>query len=630
MNRILASAAAVAASVPLLITQCEGRTPEGPQPHPQSMSDGCQLYSNTLNLVSAEHLTGTITEPHADIIKTAQQSMLFTAYAATVGKNIPDTENILSRTADEKPESWTLKGQVFNIKPAAQAYATYEAHCAQLTAYAEDLAKASGLSVYNLFEAATAGAVDAAKPKDGHSSFMNAEEFKDMSEMTQGSFAGVGMEFSKPEGQPMQISNVFEGSPAEKAGVQAGDQITHVGGVSVLSIDQNAAAGMIKGEIGTEVTLTVKRGDAAPFDLKAVRGTINAPVAKGFHLEGTGIGVISIKSFNDQTTVQFLKTALTLAKEAHTKGTPLNHITIRVENNPGGLLPQAITMSDLIVDSQQGEIRRIVATGKSDKNLDDQVFADRTPIPTPEDPNNGMAPNINIFEYLNNNLPEGQKIENLSVSVLQNGGSASASEILAGAAQSAGIPVIGERSYGKGTVQTIIPLTRQGVPAFKKTEAHGALRLTTAAFFPGGGTVNTITPPAASGIPAFKFPSPGKSNLGYGIVPDIDVVHGDFRDKLAADHPHEKPGLIDPGLTRVGEKPSQTCTLVKEFSGALSPEQETKLPKQMVIDALEPQGEKAAPKKVRVVDTALACDVKLRYPGMPFVTITDNNEPAAP
>ncbi len=287
---------------------------------------------------------------------------------------------------------------------------------------------------------------------DPHSGYMPAKNFQDMQEQTKGEFAGLGIEVNMENGLVKVVSPIDD-TPAAKAGVQPGDYIIGIDGKPVIGLTLNEAVEKMRGAPDTEITVTMKRQNLDPFDLKMKRAVIKVRSVRS-RAEGD-IGYLRITSFNEQT-----QTGLEAAiKDINTKvGTKLRGYVLDLRNNPGGLLEQAISVSDTFLE--RGEI---VST--------------RT---------------RRLEEIQRYNAKPGDLAQGKPMVVLVNDGSASASEIVAGALQDHGRAVVlGIKSFGKGSVQTIIPLGR----------GESAMRLTTARYY---------------------TPS-GRSIQNTGIEPDIEV-----------------------------------------------------------------------------------------------------------
>jgi carboxyl-terminal processing protease len=288
-----------------------------------------------------------------------------------------------------------------------------------------------------LIEAAINGMLTSLDP---HSSYMNAKNFQDMQVQTQGKFGGLGIEVTMENGVVKVVSPIDD-TPAARAGIMANDLIIKLDGDDVQGLTLNEAVDKMRGKINTPITLTVVREGKDPFDVKLVRDEIKVKSVKS-SIEGPDkdIGYIRISSFTEQTQ-EGLESAITSVKKD--VGSKLKGYIVDLRNNPGGLLDQAISVSDTFLD--RGEV--VSTRGR---------HADET----------------QRFNAQRGDFSDGKPVV-----VLINGGSASASEIVAGALQDhKRATIIGTRSFGKGSVQTIIPLGSQG-----------ALRLTTARYYTPSG-----------------------------------------------------------------------------------------------------------------------------------------------
>ncbi len=300
-----------------------------------------------------------------------------------------------------------------------------------------------------LIEAAINGMLTSLDP---HSSYLNMDNFEEMQVDTRGEFGGLGIEVTMEEGFVKVISPIYD-TPAEKAGLQPGDFITHIDGKPIRGLGLNEAVEMMRGKVNTDIILTIMRkGETAPFDVTLTRAVIKIQSVR-FEAKDD-VGYIRITKFNEQT-FSGLQRAITELRDQI--GPEIKGLVIDMRNNPGGLLDQAISVSDAFLD--KGEI---VSTRPRDTE--------------------------NTERY---NARPGDLADGLPMIVLINDCSASASEIVAGALQDHRRAVImGTRSFGKGSVQTILPMP-----------GNVALRLTTARYY---------------------TPS-GKSIQEVGIVPDIIV-----------------------------------------------------------------------------------------------------------
>lgn len=287
---------------------------------------------------------------------------------------------------------------------------------------------------------------------DPHSSYLNAKDYQDMQVQTKGEFGGLGIEITMENGV-IKVVTPMDDTPAAKAGLQSGDYITHIDGKPILGLSLNEAVEKMRGEPDSPITITVLRGQGEPFDVKMKRAVISIKSVR-WELESNNIGYVRISSFSEKSD-SGLKEAIGKLKEA-THGN-LAGLVLDLRNNPGGLLDQAIAISDDFMD--KGEI---VST-------------------------RGRNPN----EVQRWNAEKGDLIDGKPMVVLINGGSASASEIVSGALQDHHRAILlGTKSFGKGSVQSIIPIP-----------GHGAIRLTTARYY---------------------TPS-GRSIQAKGIEPDLEV-----------------------------------------------------------------------------------------------------------
>ena len=301
----------------------------------------------------------------------------------------------------------------------------------------------------DLVEAALNGMLASLDP---HSSYLNAKNAKDMDINTRGEFGGLGIEVTM-EGGWVKVVSPIDDTPAFRAGLQPGDFITHLDGEPVQGLSLSEAVERMRGAVNTDIKLTIRRNGAAPFDVKLTRAVIKIQTVRS-HAEGK-VGYVRITQFSQTTDTDLRKHIEQLKKEI---GKEIGGFVVDLRNNPGGLLDQAIAVSDDFLD--KGEI---VST-RSRRPEDTQRY----------------------------NARPGDITGGLPVVLLVNDGSASASEIVAGALQDHHRAlVLGTRSFGKGSVQTLMPLGQ-----------YGSLRLTTARYF---------------------TPS-GRSIQAVGIEPDIKVL----------------------------------------------------------------------------------------------------------
>ena len=326
---------------------------------------------------------------------------------------------------------------------------------------------------------------------DPHSNYLNSKNFNDMKVQTRGEFGGLGIEVSMENGLVKVVSPIDD-TPAARAGLKPGDLITHIDGDPVQGMTLPEAVEKMRGPVSSDIKLTIRREGKEPFDLKLTRATIKIQSVRS-HLEGDNIGYIRITTFNEQTDVGLNNAMKNLKQQA---GGKLVGVIVDLRNNPGGLLDQAVAVSDAFLD--KGEI---VST-RGRRSEDAQRY----------------------------NARPGDIAAGLPVAVLINGGSASASEIVAGALQDHHRAILlGTKSFGKGSVQTIIPLP-----------GHGAMRLTTARYY---------------------TPS-GRSIQARGIDPDIIVEAAKIEktsekgEKVATGSDLKKDDLGDGGPEQTSVDPS--------------------------------------------------------------------------
>lgn len=295
---------------------------------------------------------------------------------------------------------------------------------------------------------------------DPHSGYMNEEVWQEMQMDTQGKFGGLGIEITMEEGFVKVISPI-EDSPAFEAGILAGDFIIQIDDTPVFGLTLNEAVDLMRGEKGQSITITVSRDGTEPFEVKIIRDIIKIQSVKNETYNN--IGYLRITSFTEQTEDGLLKSIKKIEKEY----TNIDGYVLDLRSNPGGLLSQAVKVTDIFL--KRGEI---VSTRGRDKK------------------------DIRRYRAKNKDHTNGKPIV-----VLINGGSASASEIVAGALQDHRRAIIvGTQSFGKGSVQTIIPFQRSNA------DNVSGIRLTTARYY---------------------TPS-GESIQGKGITPDIIVEQGEF------------------------------------------------------------------------------------------------------
>lgn len=333
-----------------------------------------------------------------------------------------------------------------------------------------------------MIEAAIAGMLTSLDP---HSSYLNAKNFKEMQVNTRGEFGGLGIQVTMEAGYIKVISPIDD-TPAFRAGVESGDIVTHLDGESVQGLTLTQAVDRMRGKVGSDIRMTVVREGREPFDVSITRAVIKITSVRS-RVEGD-IGYIRITSFNEQTDVGLKRAVEKINDEL---GDKIQGYVLDLRNNPGGLLDQAVAVSDAFLE--RGEI---VST-RSRNPEDTQRF----------------------------NARSGDLIEGMPLVVLINAGSASASEIVAGALQDhrRGI-VLGTKSFGKGSVQTIMPVS-----------GNGAMRLTTARYY---------------------TPS-GRSIQAKGVDPDIEVKQSRI-EEIASSRPRRSEADLRGALDTSTNSESET------------------------------------------------------------------------
>jgi len=318
---------------------------------------------------------------------------------------------------------------------------------------------------------------------DPHSDYMDEQEFKLVQSDITGKFGGLGIQISQQNGVPKIISPI-DGTPAARAGLQPGDLIVGVDGTSTHGTSLSKIVRVLRGDPGTKVTLTIARGTETPFEVIITRAIIQVDTVKSKKLADS-IGYVRITRFGDETSKDFKQALAELKKQGNGS---LKGLVLDLRNDPGGLLSAAVDVSSEFFSNGT------VVTIKGRRNTDNHVYKARSGVVT---------------------LPKTQVV------VLINGASASASEIVAGALQDRKrATIMGTQSFGKGSVQTIIPLN-----------GHGALRLTTALYYTPG----------------------GRSIQGQGIKPDViidvpkeqQVAGGMLLRESALRGAFQNPGTID-------------------------------------------------------------------------------------
>jgi carboxyl-terminal processing protease len=335
----------------------------------------------------------------------------------------------------------------------------------QLELFAEIVAKAQTNYVTEFDEAeAIEAAIDGMLASlDPHSSYLNPDDFKDMQAQTQGEYGGLGIEVTAQDGF-VKVVAPMDGTPASRAGIKPADFLTAIDGKSIVGLPLNDAVKQMRGQVGSAITVTIVRENVEPFDVTLTREVIRPEVVKTKVIGD--VGYVRITTFNEQTTKALDKALETVRRDV--KG--MKGLVIDLRSNPGGLLDASIDVSSRFLNG--GEV--VSTRGRRESDVE---------------------------RY---NARRVSRFPNLPVVVLINEGSASAAEIVAGALQDRGRAVVlGMTSFGKGSVQTVIPLGPN----------KGAMRLTTSRYY---------------------TPS-GKSIQGAGIEPDFEVAQVRLSEKEITD-----------------------------------------------------------------------------------------------
>ena len=303
--------------------------------------------------------------------------------------------------------------------------------------YVEDV------DVERLIQSAINGMLNSLDP---HSGFLPPRSYEDMQIDTKGSFGGLGIEVTMEEGF-VKVVSPMDDTPAFRAGVKAGDYITHIDGEPILGLSLNEAVERMRGPVGEKIVITIVRvSEDEPFDVTIIRDTIKL-VAARVRVED-GVVIMRVSTFNEQTTPNLIEGVEKVLQE--TEGiSAVSGFILDLRNNPGGLLSEAVSVSDLFLE--EGEI--VSTRGRSKSDMD-------------------------RFSASKGDIAEGRPLI-----VLINGGSASASEIVAGALQDHSRAIlVGTKTFGKGSVQTVVPLA-----------GKVAMRLTTARYFtPSGRSIQAM------------------------------------------------------------------------------------------------------------------------------------------
>ncbi|WP_417806304.1 S41 family peptidase [Thioclava sp.] len=390
-----------------------------------------------------------------------------------------------------------------------------------------------------LIEAAINGMLSSLDP---HSSYLPPNDFSDMRVQTRGSFGGLGIEVTQEDGF-VKVVSPMDGTPADEAGIKSGDFITAVDGESLMGLPLDEAVDKMRGPVGSEIKITIVReGEKEPFDVTLTRDTIKLTAVKG-RRDGNTV-ILRVTTFNDQTYANLESSIKEQVKEIGGMD-KVDGFIVDLRNNPGGLLTQAIKVSDAFLD--KGEI--VSTRGRN-------------------------AQDSERFNATAGDLADGKPLV-----VLINGGSASASEIVTGALQDHHRAiVVGTKSFGKGSVQTVMPI-----------KGEGAMRLTTARYYtPSGRSIQSLGISPNVVVPQLDTPPADEAAKDDAPKPkmtsEADLKGAITNDSMTED---EKKQALDE-RTKAGEaakrrledfQMSYAVDLIQGLS-ALSSDQKTEQPTQ--------------------------------------------------
>lgn len=507
------------------------------------MTQGCSLYKNVLNTVDRRHIHGPTTVSHEEIVTAA-------------------VENILNSSGVEGMDGLVIPNA------ANHHFSSYNDHCIYLSSTVLAIASNTEYNPVELYGFAVSGALSVTR--DVYTRYMPPAAYADSMERFRGVFGGLGIDVSMGD-DGVVIGAVRPNAPGERYGLEAGDVIVGIEGeegdiLPVQDMSLSDAIGLMRGEVGTQVTLMIQRGDGAPFSKVLTRDIIRTSsttgqLGIGGEEENKDIAYIQISSFTANTASDFIDSYNELLDQARRESIEIQALVIDVTNNPGGSLNEVIHLADRLTSSLPGDAQPLIATGRNAN--DNVIYTD--------------AIASAIFTG--------------PIVIIQNERSASASELLAAILKDSGQQVVGTRSFGKYSVQSLFPME------------HGAIRVTTSAFFPG---------------------SSGLSVQG-GLVPNVQVIFNDSRDEWEESARRESdngPGLLALEQTRAGDIPEYTCSLKSEFSGVLSEHLMAELPSEFVSSFRVYNEELDTFDIVGRFNATLACGV-----GMLNGAMRDNNSP---
>lgn len=330
-----------------------------------------------------------------------------------------------------------------------------------------------------LFEDAIRGMLAGLDP---HSAYLDEEDFRELTSTTQGEFGGLGIEVTMDRGF-LKVIAPIDDTPAKKAGIKAGDYIVRINGRALKEMTLREAVTIMRGKKGSAITLTIlRKGEDKPLEITMKRDIIKIKTVKSRLLD-TKYGYIRVSHFQAPTVTNLKKALVKLQKDA---GGKLSGLVLDLRDNPGGLLDSAVEMSDLFINGAKEKNRKMIVFTK------------------------GRLHGSNLKAY----ATPGDKLNNAPIVVLINGGSASGSEIVAGALKDNKRAIImGEKSFGKGSVQTILPLgTNRGI------------KLTTALYFtPNGVSIQAKGISPDINVAELKVPVPSKEDKKNYRLSEADL-----------------------------------------------------------------------------------------------------------
>jgi carboxyl-terminal processing protease len=549
-------------------------TPAAPQqtavqvytpPNGSVVTNDVRFYQRVLEYVDREHVTGKTTASSQDMVEAATKEILQeVARQRFFDKKTQKFDtSAMTFGADKKMASIKFpSGVEFKAERPNVSFNSYRDQALYLRSFISAIELETGIDEKDLYHAALNGALHASR--DQHTSYMTPDAFEKFMERMNAQFAGAGFSI-KDESGKLTAQKVFAGSPAEKAGIQTGDVITHIDGQDIGGLSLQEVVEKIRGPINTDVKITVDRNGTV-VDCNVTRGTVKVPLAEGEILKSSpDTAYVTFSSFGSDSYKELRDMCEKLMAEAKANGQTDVKLVLDLRNNGGGSLREVIKIADMFLEEDGGDRDVIVATGKTAN--DNQRFVD-------------------------NYVPG--RLGFAKVVILQNQNSASASEILAGALRDKGFEVVGSRSYGKGSVQRLFTLTAAGQPDYTFVNATGgAVKTTVELFFPGNS---------------------GLSNQDSGVQPTMEIKYNDFRDDVLANHKFGGQGgknssLVDVDDTRQGNAPALVASLKPAYAGELSDAQVAALPEEFISEWRVLDQKTKAYKTVRLFDAELAAAI---------------------